>query len=124
VELVQDQVVEPDALPAVVGPVEDPGVDDGRRAGDAIGLMTRRRVRQRVATAEAYSVPITVTDTVDPTDPRAPVRVGMQRGRTAVAEDDLDALGSGRPDLEAGATVDRPRAEWEARSSRSTARAA
>ena len=61
VELVDDEVVERDALPALVGPGERAGVDDGRRAAHAVRLAhastdrdTSPRRRRRAGTRRPH----------------------------------------------------------------------
>ena len=70
VQLVEHGVEELDTSPAVVGPAEPAGVDDGRGSVDAVGLPARRRVGDRLTAVETEPIAVAVPDIVDHAHPR------------------------------------------------------
>ena len=98
VELVDDEVAERGRGPVAVRPGERARVDDLARPVDALRLEPRGRVGKRLAAVEREAVAVARGR---PAHERlvVPVAHGVEQGGAAV-EDNLDALGDGRPDAE------------------------
>ncbi len=99
VELVEDGRGQVDAAPRPVGPGEGVMVDGARGAVDAVGLPRRARVGEDRASVEAEAV-------VGPGGhgrvERPPVPMITGHGVALAADDDVDTLGPGSPDGDAG----------------------
>ena len=101
VELVHDEVFQHGRRPPVAGPRERGRVHHLARAVDALRLVPRGGVRDMLASVERDPVAVARRH---PAHERLVVAVarGVERGGPSV-EDDLDAVGGGRPDAEADA---------------------